>query len=70
MKKIQIKYKFLILVIIIYTITAFINLELIKTSFTYFLKIFSEILWIFLIVFILMIAINLFWNQKSTKKYL
>ncbi len=64
------KYIFPILVLLAYIITALLDYELAKNSFIYFLEIFSKIIWIFGIIFVLMVLINLFWNPSVTKKYL
>ena len=70
MKKIPGKYKFLIIVGIMYIVAAVVNLELVKTSLVDFGYIFMKIIRILGLVLIIMTVMNVFLNSKKSKQYL
>jgi len=62
--------KFLIIVLIIYLIIAFLNFSIVKDAFFSFLLMFIKIIPILIIVFATMVLVNLYFNKKKISNYL
>ncbi|MBN1644453.1 hypothetical protein JW851_00235 [Candidatus Woesearchaeota archaeon] len=66
----RIGWYFLVIVILLYLITAFFRFEFIIPSLDFFLGIFKKIWWVFILVFVLLVLVNYFINPKAVSKYL
>lgn len=60
---------FLLVVLIIYIVIAFLNMNVILESLNFFLSIVKKIIPVMLLVFVLMVLINYFIDQKKILKY-
>ncbi len=62
--------KFLIVVLIIYSVTALLNFSIIKEAFLNFSQMFIKIIPILIIIFVTMILVNLYFTKDRIGKYL
>ncbi|MCF7910274.1 hypothetical protein K9L16_01225 [Candidatus Pacearchaeota archaeon] len=69
-KKSRVAWYFLLIVILIYFFIYFFNSEIFYSSLDFFIKIFFNIYWIIILIFILMGLSNYFLTANKVKKYI